>query len=292
MADCSACASKGGCPSAQNGGACPSQSLLAPLHPKARVRSVFAVASGKGGVGKSSITAMLAVMLARQGLRVGILDADLTGPSIPQAFGLQGQAYSTGDGLEPMRTRIGIQIMSINVLLEDPTQPVVWRGPVLGQVIKQFYSEVIWDNLDVLLLDMPPGTGDVPLTVYQSLPVDGMVMVTSPQDLVHLIVRKAGVMAEKMQVPLLGLIENFAYLDCPSCHERLYPFGEGRGEDAANSLGVPFLDQLGMNPQIADLVDKGQIETLPADLLPGTVESILAHLPLDDIQDEARDEKA
>ncbi|MDI9498699.1 MAG: Mrp/NBP35 family ATP-binding protein [Bacillota bacterium] len=275
MTDCQTCAARGECPSASDPGAeCPSQQNaqargpeLARLHPAASIRRVFAIASGKGGVGKSTVTALLAVSLARQGLSVGILDADLTGPSIPQAFGILDRATGTGDGILPVRTRTGIQLMSINLLLENPEQPVVWRGPVLAQVVSQFYSEVIWQDVDVLLIDLPPGTGDVPLTVFQSLPLTGLVMVATPQDLVRMIVAKAGHMAELLNIPLLGLIENMSGCPCPHCGEMLYPFGKGRAEDAALQLGVPLLAQLPINPEITRLVDAGAIEEVPGDPL-------------------------
>jgi Mrp family chromosome partitioning ATPase len=182
------------------------------LHPRAAVRCVVGICSGKGGVGKSLVTALTAVGLARLGLRVGILDADITGPSVPKAFGLAGRLSGSADGIDPARTRLGIQAVSINLLLENPSAPVVWRGPVLAGVVRQFWKDVVWDNLDVLLIDMPPGTGDVPLTVFQSIPLDGLVMVTTPQDLVGLIVKKAYAMARMMNVKLLGLVENMSWL--------------------------------------------------------------------------------
>ncbi len=283
MTDCQTCAARGQCPSASDpGAACPSQQNaqaqgpeLAQLHPAASIRRVFAIASGKGGVGKSTVTALLAVSLARQGLRVGILDADLTGPSIPQAFGILDRATGAGGGILPVRTRTGIQLMSINLLLENPEQPVVWRGPVLAQVVSQFYTEVIWEDVDVLLVDLPPGTGDVPLTVYQSLPLTGLVMVATPQDLVRMIVAKAGHMAELLDIPLLGLIENMSGCLCPHCGEMLYPFGQGRAEDAALQLGVPLLAQLPINPEIARLVDAGAIEEIPTDPLEPVTDLLL-----------------
>ncbi|MDI9470466.1 MAG: Mrp/NBP35 family ATP-binding protein [Bacillota bacterium] len=295
MTDCKSCASRGDCPSASASGPgpdCPSQQNaqtqsnaqtqthnqgpeLARLHPAASIRRVFAIASGKGGVGKSTVTALLAVSLARQGLRVGVLDADLTGPSIPQAFGILDRATGTGDGILPVRTRTDIQLMSINLLLENPEQPVVWRGPVLAQVVSQFYSEVIWDDIDVLLVDLPPGTGDVPLTVYQSLPLTGLIMVATPQDLVRMIVAKAGHMAELLNIPLLGLIENMSGFPCPHCGEMLYPFGKGRAQDAALQLGVPLLAQLPINPEIARLVDAGAVEEIPTDPLEPVTDLLL-----------------
>ncbi len=247
-----------------------------PLHPEAKVGHVIAVGSGKGGVGKSTITSLLAVMLARRGLSVGIMDADLTGPSIPQAFGLHEQATGEDTTIRPVRSRSGIQVISMNVLLDDPMKPVVWRGPVIGTVIKQFWSNVVWEDVDVLLIDMPPGTGDVPLTLYQSLPIKGMVMVSTPQDLVSLIVRKAGWMADTMQVPLLGLVENMSYMKCDHCNEVIFPFGKGRAEQAAADLGIPLLETMPIDPAYAALVDAGEIESVKGMQLQQTIAAILA----------------
>lgn len=246
-----------------------------PLHPEAKVKHVIAVGSGKGGVGKSTITSILAVMLAKRGLAVGLMDADLTGPSIPQAFGIHEQATGQETTIHPIRTRSGIQIISMNILLDDPAKPVVWRGPVIGTVIKQFWSQVVWEDVDVLLIDMPPGTGDVPLTLYQSLPIAGMIMVSTPQDLVSLIVQKAGRMADMMHVPLLGLVENMSFLRCVHCQELIYPFGKGRADQAAASLSVPLLDELPIDPLYAALVDSGQIEDVPGVQLEKTLQAVL-----------------
>lgn len=246
-----------------------------PLHEEAKVSHVIAVGSGKGGVGKSTVTSMLAVMLARRGLNVGLMDADLTGPSIPQAFGLHEQATGEETTIRPVRTRTGIQVISMNVLLDDPMKPVVWRGPIIGTVIKQFWSNVVWEDVDVLLIDMPPGTGDVPLTLYQSLPIKGMVMVSTPQDLVSLIVQKAGRMADTMQVPLLGLVENMSYIRCEHCDELMFPFGQGKSEAAAKDLGVALLDELPIDPAYAKLVDQGEIESVKGMQLQHTVDAIL-----------------
>lgn len=246
-----------------------------PLHKEASVKHVIAVGSGKGGVGKSTITSILAVMLARMGLTVGIMDADLTGPSIPQAFGLHEQARGEETTIRPVRSMTGIQIISMNVLLDDPMKPVVWRGPVIGTVIKQFWSHVVWEDVDILLIDMPPGTGDVPLTIYQSLPVKGMIMVSTPQDLVSVIVQKAANMADMMQVPLLGLIENMSYINCHHCEEVIYPFGKGKALKAAADLSVPLLAELPMDSSYAALVDAGRIETIPGMQLETAVRAIL-----------------
>lgn len=246
-----------------------------PLHPEAKVKHVIAVGSGKGGVGKSTITSILAVMLARRGLTIGILDADLTGPSIPSAFGIHEQATGEETTIRPVRSKSGIQIISMNVLLDDPMKPVVWRGPVIGTVIKQFWSNVVWEDVDILLIDMPPGTGDVPLTLYQSLPIKGMIMVSTPQDLVSIIVQKAGRMADMMQVPLLGLVENMSYLRCDHCDEIMYPFGQGKAVKAAADLNVPLLDELAIDPAYAKLIDAGEIEAIPGMQLKQAVAAVL-----------------
>ena len=212
------------------------ESLLASLNPKSTVNKVIAVVSGKGGVGKSTVTAMLAVAMARQGKRVGVLDADITGPSAPTAFGVTECQGANEDGLYPALTRGGIQVMSINLLLDNPADPVVWRGPVIAGAVKQFWTDVIWEDVDYLFVDMPPGTGDVPLTVFQSLPVDGIVIVTSPQDLVSMIVSKAVKMAEMMHIPVLGFVENYSYLECPDCGKRINVFGQSHLDEIAAVL--------------------------------------------------------
>ena len=201
------------------------ESLLEKLNPKASVKKVIAVVSGKGGVGKSTVTSLLSVAMAREGKRVGVLDADITGPSVPIAFGVTAPQGADEDGLYPGLSRTGIQVMSINLLLDDPADPVVWRGPVIAGAVKQFWTEVIWEDVDYLFVDMPPGTGDVPLTVFQSIPVDGIVIVTSPQDLVSMIVGKAVKMAELMKIPVLGIVENYSYLRCPDCGKKSEGFG-------------------------------------------------------------------
>lgn len=246
-----------------------------PLHKDASVKHVIAVGSGKGGVGKSTVTSILAVMLSRLGLTVGIMDADLTGPSIPQAFGIHEQARGEETTIRPTRSMTGIQVISMNVLLDDPMKPVVWRGPVIGTVIKQFWSNVVWEDVDILLIDMPPGTGDVPLTIYQSLPVKGMIMVSTPQDLVRIIVQKAANMADMMQVPLLGLVENMSYIKCHHCEEVIYPFGSGKAKEAAADLGVPLLAEMPLDSGYSSLVDAGRIETIPGLQLEDAVQAIL-----------------
>ena len=254
--NCSSCSS--------NCGDRKEESMLASLNPKSSVKKVIAVVSGKGGVGKSTVTASLAVAMARAGKRVGILDADITGPSIPTAFGVF-ECTGSDEGLYPALTNNGIQIMSINLLLPNSTDPVVWRGPVIAGAVKQFWTDVIWEDVDCLFVDMPPGTGDVPLTVFQSLPVDGVVIVTSPQDLVSMIVTKAVKMANMMNVPVLGLVENYSYLECPDCGKRINVFGESRLDEVANQLGLPVLARLPIDPQVAASFDGGMMETVNTD---------------------------
>ena len=224
------------------------------------VKKVIGVVSGKGGVGKSLVTSMLAVTAQTMGYQAAILDADITGPSIPQAFGLHGNAEGTEDGMFPMISKMGTRVMSVNLLLEKEDQPVVWRGPVISGVIQQFWQEVIWGDVDFMFVDMPPGTGDVPLTVFQSLPVDGIVIVTTPQDLVTLIVKKAVNMAKMMNIPILGLVENMSYFECPDCGKKHSIYGESKIDEVAKELGIPVLAKLPINPKNATLVDKGAIE--------------------------------
>lgn len=250
------------------------ESLLAALNPKSKVGKVIAVVSGKGGVGKSTVTSMLAVAMARQGKRVGILDADVTGPSIPMAFGVSECQGANQDGLYPALTTGGIQVMSINLLLDNPGDPVVWRGPVIAGAVKQFWTDVIWENVDYLFVDMPPGTGDVPLTVFQSLPVDGIVVVTSPQDLVGMIVTKAVRMANMMHIPVLGFVENYAYLQCPDCGKRIPVFGESHLDAAAAEMGIPVLARLPIDPAVAQAYDSGLMETVNTDRMAPVLEAI------------------
>lgn len=238
------------------------ESLIAQLNPKAKVGKVIAVVSGKGGVGKSTVTSMLATEMNRRGKRVGILDADITGPSIPTAFGVTECQGATQDGLYPALSKNGIQIMSINLLLDNNTDPVVWRGPVIAGAVKQFWTDVIWEDVDYLFVDMPPGTGDVPLTVFQSLPVDGIVIVTSPQDLVSMIVSKAVKMANMMHVPVLGFVENYSYLTCPDCGKKIEVFGKSHLDDVAAEFHLPVLAKLPINPDVASACDAGLIENI------------------------------
>ena len=250
------------------------ESLLAALNPKSTVKKVIAVVSGKGGVGKSTVTSMLAVAMARKGKRVGVLDADITGPSAPTAFGVNECQGANEEGLYPALSRTGIQVMSINLLLDNPGDPVVWRGPVIAGAVKQFWTDVIWEDVDYLFVDMPPGTGDVPLTVFQSLPVDGIVIVTSPQDLVSMIVTKAVRMAEMMHIPVLGFVENYAYLECPDCGKKINVFGESHLDRVAEKLGLPVLARLPIDPKVAEAYDNGQMESVNTELLSGVLDAI------------------
>ena len=251
------------------------ESLLAKPNPKSNVKKVIAVVSGKGGVGKSTVTAMLAVAAARAGKRVGVLDADITGPSAPMAFGVNECQGASEEGLYPALSRGGIQIMSINLLLDNPNDPVVWRGPVIAGAVKQFWTDVIWEDVDYLFVDMPPGTGDVPLTVFQSLPVDGIIIVTSPQDLVSMIVSKAVKMANMMHIPVLGFVENYAYLQCPDCGKRIEVFGKSHLDKVAADFGLPVLARLPIDPAIASACDKGEIEDFTGDWLNDAADAVM-----------------
>ena len=250
------------------------ESLLAKLNPPSTVKKVIAVVSGKGGVGKSTVTSMLAVAMARQGKRVAVLDADITGPSAPTAFGVNECQGANEEGLFPALSRTGIQVMSINLLLDNPDDPVIWRGPVIAGAVKQFWTDVIWEDVDYMFVDMPPGTGDVPLTVFQSLPVDGVVIVTSPQDLVSMIVGKAVKMASLMKIPVLGFVENYSYLQCPDCGRKISVFGESHLDAIAEKYGVPVLARLPIDPEVAQAYDGGQMETVNTDALAEAIEAI------------------
>ena len=251
------------------------ESLLANLNPHSSVKKVIAVVSGKGGVGKSTVTSLLATAMSRQGKRVGVLDADITGPSAPTAFGVTECQGATEDGLYPAMTKGGIQVMSINLLLDDPESPVVWRGPVIAGAVKQFWTDVIWEDVDYMFVDMPPGTGDVPLTVFQSLPVDGIVIVTSPQDLVSMIVAKAVKMAEMMHIPVLGFVENYAYLECPDCGKKISVFGESHLDEVAAKFGLSVLARLPIDPKVAEACDNGAVESLNTDAVAPVIEAVL-----------------
>lgn len=241
-----------GCSSKANG----PQSFLAEMNAHSNVKHVIGVVSGKGGVGKSFVTGSLANMMAAQGYKVGILDADITGPSIPKMYGLHEKAKGSEQGIFPCEAKDGTRIMSVNLLLENESDPVIWRGPVIAGVVTQFWTDVMWGELDYLFVDMPPGTGDVPLTVFQSLPVDGIVIVTSPQDLVQMIVEKAYHMAEKMNIPVLGIVENYSYLVCPDCGKKISVFGESHIEEVAAGLGIPVLGKMPVDAGLAELVEE------------------------------------
>ena len=252
------------------------ESLLAQLNPKSNVKKVIAVVSGKGGVGTSTVTSMLAVAMAKKGKRVGVLDADITGPSAPTAFGVTECQGATQEGLYPALTKGGIQVMSINLLLDNSTDPVVWRGPVIAGAVKQFWTDVIWEDVDYMFVDMPPGTGDVPLTVFQSLPVDGIVIVTSPQDLVSMIVAKAVKMANMMHVPVLGFVENYSYLECPDCGKRIEVFGKSKLDEVADAFNLPILARLPIDPNVALAYDSGLMESVNTDGVAKVIEAVEA----------------
>ena len=248
--DCSNCSEK-----------CSKESLLAPQNKASNIKHVIGIVSGKGGVGKSLVTSMLAVTMQRRGYKTAILDADITGPSIPKAFGLKtGMVEGSDLGMFPPQTKTGIEVMSINLLVDDETKPVVWRGPVIAGTVKQFWSDVVWNDVDYMFVDMPPGTGDVPLTVFQSLPLDGIIIVSSPQELVSMIVEKAVNMASLMNVPVVGLVENYSYIECPDCGKIIKPYGESNIDNLAATHNTRVLAKLPIDPELAKLCDKGVIE--------------------------------
>lgn len=260
MPENSSCSSAGSCSKESCEGCAGNkgpQSMQEPMNPYSNVKHVIGVVSGKGGVGKSFVTASLAVQMAKAGYAVGILDADITGPSIPKMFGVKAQVVGDERGMYPAETPEGIKMISINLLMDDEEAPVVWRGPVIAGAVKQFWNETVWGEIDYLFVDMPPGTGDVPLTVFQSLPVDGIVIVTSPQELVQMIVKKAYNMANMMHVPVLGVVENFSYLSCPDCGKEIKLFGESHIDETAQELGVKVLGKLPLNPAYAQAADDG-----------------------------------
>lgn len=265
--NCDSCGSAGSC------GSNPAN-LLAETNSFNDIKKVIGVVSGKGGVGKSMVTSIMAVNMKRLGYKVGIMDADITGPSIPKAFGITEKAAASELGIFPCRSTTDIETMSVNNLLEDDTDPVVWRGPVIGGAVKQFWTDVLWGELDYLFVDMPPGTGDVALTVFQSLPVDGIIVVTSPQNLVSMIVTKAVKMAEMLDVPVLGLVENMSYLTCPDCGKKINVFGESKLEAVAEEQGLEILGRLPIDPKLASLCDEGRIEHFEGELLLDAVEKV------------------
>lgn len=250
------------------------ESMIEPLHELSNVKNVIAVVSGKGGVGKSLVTSLMAVIMQRRGKRTAVLDADITGPSIPKTFQVTEKASGTEDMIFPVNTKTGIQLMSVNLLLDDETDPVVWRGPVIAGAVKQFWTDVIWKDVDYMFVDMPPGTGDVPLTVFQSLPVDGVILVTSPQELVEMIVKKAARMAEMMNVPVLGLVENMSGFQCDQCGKVHDIFGASHVEEVAKDMGIPVCARLPINPKLAAACDKGMIELFDGNWLDPIVDAV------------------
>ena len=264
--DCSTC--KENCASRDK------KSMLEPLNEHSSIKKVIGVVSGKGGVGKSMVTSLLSVLTARKGYNVGILDADITGPSIPKAFGVGGQITGFDGYMVPKTSHSGIKIMSANLLLEKEDVPVIWRGPVIAGAVKQFWTDTVWEDLDFMFIDMPPGTGDVPLTVFQSIPLDGIVMVTSPQDLVSLVVSKAVNMAKTMEIPIIGLVENMSYVVCPDCGKKIEIFGKSKTEETAKEQGIDFLARVPFCEQVASLTDKGEIEKFSEHYLDAVVEKL------------------
>jgi len=250
------------------------KSLLEPPHKDSSIKKVIGVISGKGGVGKSMVSSMLAVNFQKKGFHTAILDADITGPSIPKAFGITERAMGDETGIFPVTSKTGIQTMSVNLLLEDTTDPVIWRGPVIAGTVKQFWQDVIWRDVDYMFVDMPPGTGDVALTVFQSIPVDGIVIVTSPQELVSMIVSKAVKMAQMMDVPVIGIIENMSYIECPCCGEHIEMFGKSHLDEVASEYNIPVLGRIPMTPAIASASDAGNVEELECDWFGNAITAI------------------
>ena len=265
--NCSTCSSN--CSSREK------NSLLEQPNELSSVKHIIAVVSGKGGVGKSLVTSMLAVNMSRLGYKTAILDADVTGPSIPKAFGLKATVEGDEHGMIPPTTTSGIDIMSVNLMLDDETKPVVWRGPVIAGAVKQFWTDTIWHNIDYMFIDCPPGTGDVPLTVFQSIPIDGIVIVSSPQELVSMIVEKAANMAQMMNVPVYGLVENMSYVKCPDCGKEIKVFGDGHMEKIAEKFGYDLLGRIPMDPKLSALVDKGWIEMMDNNYLETAAEVLV-----------------
>ena len=261
------------CPSRQN----PADFIEKP-HELSSIKKVIGVVSGKGGVGKSLVTSMMSVLMQRRGYQSAILDADVTGPSIPRIFGLKERAMGDDSGIYPVKTKTGIEVMSVNLLLEDDTTPVVWRGPIIAGTVKQFWTDVIWNDVDYMFVDMPPGTGDVPLTVFQSLPVDGIIVVTSPQELVSMIVTKAVKMAQAMNIPILGIVENMSYVVCPDCGKAFQIYGESHVEEEAGKNGLKVLGRLPIDPKLAKSCDKGAMELFEGDWLEAAADAVEALL--------------
>jgi ATPases involved in chromosome partitioning len=273
------------CSSGNCGGSCPSgggkpQNFLEKTHELNSIKRVIGVVSGKGGVGKSLVTSTLSVMMRRKGYKVGVLDADITGPSIPKIFGINQKAKGSELGIYPEISRNDIKVMSVNLMLEQSDDPVVWRGPIIAGVVKQFWTDVIWGEVDYLFLDMPPGTGDVPLTVFQSIPLDGIVIVTSPQDLVSMIVKKAYKMAREMNIPILGVVENMSYIKCPDCGKEIKLFGDSKIDEISASLGMKVLGKMPIDPAVAELCDRGEIEKVNHEYLTEAAAYIENKLPI------------
>ncbi len=266
--DCSTCSANCGSRKEKN-------DFLAPMNAASDVRHVIGIVSGKGGVGKSLVTSILAVLMQRRGYKSAILDADITGPSIPKAFGLSGMLIEGSDiGMFPAKTKTGIEVMSVNLMVDEETKPVVWRGPVIAGTVKQFWSDVVWNEVDYMFVDMPPGTGDVPLTVFQSLPLDGIIIVTSPQELVSMIVEKAVNMAKLMNIPVIGIVENMSYFKCPDCGKEYKLYGDSGIEGLAEKTGIPLLAKLPIDPCLSSLVDRGIIELLENEYLNRAADAI------------------
>ncbi len=261
--NCSSCSSS-----------CEKKDLHIPANPMSNIGKVIGIVSGKGGVGKSLVTSLCAVAAKTKGYNTAVLDADITGPSIPKAFGIKGMAEANDAGLFPRESKMGIKVMSVNLLLDDEEKPVIWRGPVISGMVQQFWQEVIWGDVDYMFVDMPPGTGDVSLTVFQSLPLNGIIVVTTPQDLVTMIVKKAYNMAKMMNIPIIGVVENMSYLECPDCKKKINIFGESKADEVAKQLGVPVLAKLPINPATASLVDKGAVELADTDDFKTVIETI------------------
>ncbi|WP_302826190.1 Mrp/NBP35 family ATP-binding protein [Anaerofustis stercorihominis] len=266
--DCSTCSAN--CSSREQ----TKEDFLVKPHKKSNIKKVIGVVSGKGGVGKSLVTSLLASNMKKEGYNVGILDADITGPSIPKIFGVSGNVYATKEGAYPKSSKGGVDIMSINLLLDDDTKPVVWRGPVIAGAVGQFWTDIIWEDIDYMFVDMPPGTGDVPLTVFQTLPVDGIVIVASPQELVSMIVEKAVHMANMMNVKVLGLVENMSYIECPDCGKKINVFGESHVDEIAEKYNLDVLANIPIDPEIAEKCDKGEIEDLNKNYVDKAVEKL------------------
>ncbi len=250
------------------------ESLIAPVNKDSEVKKVIAVVSGKGGVGKSMVTSLMTVLMQRKGYKTAILDADITGPSIPQTFGIKEKATSNGEAILPVKSKLGTSVMSVNLLLENETDPVIWRGPVLGGTVKQFWTDVLWNEVDYMFVDMPPGTGDVPLTVFQSLPIDGIIIVTSPQELVGMIVEKAAKMAEMMNIPIIGIVENMSYFKCDECEKVHKLFGESHIDDIAKKYNIKTVSKLPMDKRLTAACDAGTIELFDGDWLDNMAECV------------------